>query len=468
MTFQARAWWIPCALYLAAGLLLIFPALVNQFPLVMGDTFRYLAEAAGTYSWVSSQFYSYVLGAFSGSSLWLMVFVQAALTVVVVSTFLRAICGISHDDAAVIVALLAVSSPLSLFVSLVMTDIMFGLGLVAGVTLLVGVRSLWSDLTMTATVAYSAAAHPAALPLLAGVVALAAVGLGVRRYQTGRWNGLARVGLLAASVALAAGALVINSTAIWDKPSPSPHSAVVAFAYLLSHGDLEDELAGCEQWRFCEVTERPRPGINSFNTFLFGRRGVLWEDLGGPKAFAEEAAEIVYEHATSDPVQYLRRAVSSGYDQLSQTRALSHVDWAMRRLNHGHSDIVAGFSRADVARFEAGSQFQGELDLERHEDAGILLGWLGAFVALAGGIGWIGNRLLHRPPWPLPVNRSIAAAVVLLGLYLMHALVIGTSTYPAHRYGGRVLWLLVLGLWAVVYAVVRRKTQVARDPVSAS
>ena len=53
-----------------------------------------------------------------------------------------------------------------------------------------------------------------------------------------------------------------------------------------------------------------------------------------------------------------------------------------------------------------------------------------------------------------PFSTAIRASLLLLACYVAHAFVVGTSTYPTPRYGGRVAWLLVLALWALAYGAV--------------
>jgi len=66
--------------------------------------------------------------------------------------------------------------------------------------------------------------------------------------------------------------------------------------------------------------------------------------------------------------------------------------------------------------------------------------------ALAGGAGWIRARR-RGVRWPAARSRVVAAALVLVVVYVAHAFSIGTSHYPVERYGARVQWLLALALW---------------------
>lgn len=439
--------WLPAGLYALATASLLYPAIANRFPLVMGDTWRYLAEADGSYSWVSSQFYGYFLRLFDGSSLWIVVLLQALLVLFVVDAFFRRVCGTTPIQSAILVIAAALTTPVGLFASLVMTDFLFGVGLVAATVLIIGRQSAPGDIALALIVAFTAAAHPAALPLLlVTLVGLVVGGLVAFRSQLRRAIG--RVGLLAGAMVLALVALGINNAVVWGSASPNPHSSIVAFAYLLSHGDLEDELEGCTEWAVCTVEERPDAGIVAFNRFLFSQDSMLWIELGGT-SFAPEATDIVLTHVLSDPTSYARRVMSSAITQLFLVRADEHVEWMQARLGEGHSRLLSEYSRSDVRRFEAGEQFAKRLDLRAESDLGVATGWLGAAAAIGGGFGWALSRARGRR-WPPTLRRGPPGTLLLLGLYVLHSVVVGTSTYPAPRYGGRVLWLLGLAFWGWV------------------
>lgn len=444
--FEAHALnrWLPAGLYAFAIASLLYPAIANRFPLVMGDTWRYLAEADGSYSWVSSQYFGYFLRLFDGTSLWIVVLVQALLVLFVIDAFLRRVCDATPIQSAILVMATALTTPVGLFASLVMTDFLFGVGLVAATVLIVGRRSRPGDIALALIVAFSAAAHPAAFPLLAVVLVGLVVG-GLAAFRSRLRRGIGRLGLLAGAMVVALAALGVNNAILWGSASPNPHSSIVAFAYLLSHGDLEDELAGCATWVVCTVEERPAPGIVGFNRFLFSQESVLWTDLGGT-AFAPEATEIVVTHVMSDPFSYARRVMSSAITQLFLVRADDHVEWMEARLGERHSRLLAEYSRSDVGRFESGEQFRKRLDLGAESDLGVATGWLGAAAAIGGAFVWALGRARGRR-WTPPLRSGPPGALLLVGLYILHSIVVGTSTYPAPRYGGRVLWLLGLAFW---------------------
>ena len=460
---------LPAALYALAAAALLLPALLNGFPLVMGDTWRYVREAGGEYSWASSQFYGYLLRLFAGSSLWLVVVAQAVATVYVVSAFFRRVLHASHVAASVGVTLLALTSSVSLFTSLVMTDLMLGLGLVAFVTLLLGTRSRASDLGLLVVVAFATAAHPVAFVLFAvlGLGALAAVAIG--RATTGRWRWRSRVGLLAGGVAAGALALTISNGIVWDKPTPNPHSAVATFAYLYVHGDLDHQLERCERWDVCVLANpasrslgrAPRfdfgsEGLGEYNGFLFDdERSVLWTELGGPTAFADTARAIVIDHVTTDPGSYAARVASTAREQLFEVRALSHLEWMTRYLGERHSAMLATFSPRDTPRFESAKQFQKTLDLGWMSDTAGGFALAGAVAAASAAAFSVGRVISRRPLPGAPLDRAIAASALLFACYVVHAVVVATSVFPTPRYGGRVAWLLVLALWALAYAVFR-------------
>ncbi|MBD0317444.1 MAG: hypothetical protein ICV71_02895 [Thermoleophilia bacterium] len=455
-------------MYLLAAAALLFPALVNGFPLVMGDTWRYLREASGQYSWASSHFYGYLLRLFAGSSLWLAVVLQAVAALYVVSAFFRRVLRATHVEAGLAVALLALTSSLSLFASLVMTDLLLGLGLVAVLTLLLGRASRSGDLVLFLVVAFATAAHPVGVLLytLAALAALLAVA--VARAKGRSWAGLPRVGLVAGAVATGLAALTISNAVVWGKPTPSPHTSVVTFAYLYTHGDLRRQLEECERWHVCALPKTPprrdrrrlfdfgSEGLDEFNRFLFDPyESALWRAYGGPTAFAGRARAIVFDHVRHDPGSYARRVASSAWEQLFQVRALDHLEWMTRYLGKRHALLVETHNPHDRHAFERGRQFRKTLDLAWASDVADALALVGALaVAVAGGLS-LGRRLARRRPLPAPLDRALLASLLLLAVYAAHAVVVATSAYPTPRYGGRVAWLLVLALWALAYAGLR-------------
>ena len=204
--------------YAGAALALLAPALFNGFPLLMKDSWRFLHEATGDYHWITSQFYGHFLRIFLGSSLWLVVTVQALLALYVLDAFFRRVCGASGIPAALAITALALTSTLALFVGAVMTDILLGLGVVAMAVLVLGERSRFTDATMAAVVAFAAVAAAAALILLALLGgALIAILFGLR--VSGRDPATrAATWPLAAGIAVAVAAVVINNAMIWGKP----------------------------------------------------------------------------------------------------------------------------------------------------------------------------------------------------------------------------------------------------------
>ena len=456
------------ALYALASAALLLPALLNGFPLVMGDTWRYVREADGLYSWASSQFYGYLLRLFAGSSLWLVAALQAAAALYVVAAFFRRVLHATHVHAAVAVALVALTSSLGFFTSLVMTDLLVGLGLVAAATLLLTSRWRWSDLPLLVVVAFATAAHPVAFVLFVvlGVASVAAVA--VARARTGRWTRLPRAGLFAGSVAAGAVALTISNAIVWDKATPNPHSSVATFAYLYFHGDLHRQLEECERWDVCALPrtaprwpDRPQlfdfasRDLSEFNWFLFdGDTSILWKEFGGPTAFAGTARAIVLDYGRTDPVGYARRIASSGSEQLFEIRALDHLEWMTQYLSERHTALLATHNEGDPARFERSRQFRQTLDLAWTSDVTRAFALLGAVAAAGAGLVLFRRAVVRRPLRREGFSTAIRASLLLLACYVAHAFVVGTSTYPTPRYGGRVAWLLVLALWALAYGAV--------------
>lgn len=438
--------------YVPAAVVLMWPALLNRYPLLIGDSWRYLRESRGSFDWVSSQFYSYLLFLLTPSTVWTAVVFQSLLAVFVISLFLRRTFGFAHGKAAFLIALLGITSSIAFFVSGVMTDLMFGLGLVAAATLIMADRSVLTDVVLVLIVGWAAAAHPAALPLLA-VLAVLLAGVGLVRRKKEKSGLLGRAGLLGLGVLIAVVALTVNNAVVWDRPTPNPHSSVVAFAYLLGHGDLDDELVDCARWDACAAVEVGRFGLNGFNEFLFRPDGTLIAGLGGAEEFADAATEIVFEHITTDPGEYVGRVLDSARRQLVMTDVYGHVKGQMARLRPGHLEVMAAILPGDVERLAAGRQYNKELDLGWYSVLGMVFATIGGAATLVGLLLLLSRLALGWPSINRQMTRAIGAAGVLAGMYVLHAFVVGAATFPVQRYGGRVSWLLVLGFWVLVFTL---------------
>jgi hypothetical protein len=445
--------WVPIA-YLLAGLSLLLPAFINRYPLFIGDSWRYLKETQEVYHSVSSQFYSYLIEPIVSWSVWGIVIIQAVLTVLVLSVFLRRVCRMSHLRSATVIALLGLASSLGFFVSGIMTDLMFGLGLIAAVTLVMSHGSRASNVALIGVVAYSAAAHPAALPMLGLVAILALIVELMRRRRHG--GSLVQGGAikLLIAVGLALVALTISNVVVWGKATPNPHSSVVTFAYLLGNGDLDDELTQCERWGACSLTEVGRFEISGFNRFLFRGDSPL-QEVGGPTGFAGEAGAIVFEHIRSDPGRYLQRIMSSATSQLFMVDVYRHITDQMERMTSSSVLLLRErFLPGEGDGFASSLQYQQRLNLAWYSRMGMIVGTLGGLATVLGGLSWILNRGVGIPEMGSRLTGAIRIALVLGSLYVLHAAVIGAGTFPVPRYGARMLWLLALALWVLVFSVL--------------
>ena len=436
---------------------LLLPAIKNGFPLVMGDTFRYLHEAEGQYSWVTSQFYGHFLSLFQGTSLWLVVLVQAIILTYVLRTLIKYFFGWGNIRTTLFVVALSLSSTAGFFASLIMTDVMFGTALVAAGVLVTREVSRPDALGLASVVAFGGMVHPAAMPALALIAVVSFVVINVRARSTNAEVSHRSAMAIGAALVVTLFGLSINNAVIWDKASPNAHSSVVMFAYLLTHGDLTDELDSCDELAVCSVAFEFGPGINGFNTLLFAPRSPIALELGGAHEFAEDAQVIALRHIREDPAEYFERIRMSGTAQLTMVRADSHVAWMAPRLADHHVESVARFSTNDAHRFETSLEYANELDLR-------LSSWLSAFMAAVGGLvallGMTGLLLIRGFRIPSADPRRIKLAMLSSGTllaYVGHAYLVATTTYPAERYGGRVSWLLVMGLWIWIFGLTDRR-----------
>ncbi len=443
-----RASLLAALAYAGAALAVLAPALVNGFPLLMKDSWRFLNEATGEYHWITSQFYGHFLRIFFGSSLWLVAAVQALLALYVLDTFFRRVCGASGIPAALAIAALALTSTLALFASTVMTDVLFGLGVVAMAVLVLGERSRLSDAGMAAVVALAAVAHPAALATLAALGgALNALALGLR-FRGRERASRAAVGPLAGGIAVALVAVAINNALIWGKARPNPHGAVPVFAYLLAKGDLDALLEGCTQWRVCSSRGPPPADARAFFTwYLHSPQSPLHTGLGGPQAYADEAAEIVFAYVTRHPIAYMRRVAATAWDQLFMVSVARHTRIMTRHFRDDHPVRLNALYPGDGSRLSASRQFNHAFRPRAYQALFTGVAWLGVVAALAGAAAGLAARVRGAAGWPPRRQRIAMAGLLMVVVYGIHAFAIGASVLPVERYGARVQWLLALGFW---------------------
>lgn len=441
------------------GLALLWPALLNGYPLLFSDTGAFLAQTVATWPvWDKPFVYGPLLHAAHWRwSLWPAVAAQALLLSWLLWLAQRAWRGQATAGVHLgIVAALALLTPASWIAALLLPDALTpALVLALGLLGAAWDRLSWPERGGLGAVALLAAAsHPSHLPLAAALTVLA---LGLRGWRAGR--------RCAAPVAGAVLLLVASNGLLHGHASISPFGSVFLLARLQDDGPAARTVAArCAElappnWRLCAW--RDRLPLDS-DAFLWAPDGPVWsvagrsgqpaapatpgsldgrppgvepqpDPLRGPIGLAPEAAAIVRETLAREPLAVAGAALRNGWTQLGRFRigdtlVPDHLAASVGR------QLALGFPAGEQARFAAGLQARGLLPdaaaawMWPHGPA-IALGVLGLAVAL----------------WRQRADRARLLLVLAVpAALLVNAAVTGALSKPHDRYQARLIWLLPL------------------------
>jgi len=422
-----RAW-----LLLLPVPMLVWPAVMNGYPLVFSDTGTYLSQAIHLYlGWDRPAFYSlFMMALHLTLTTWPVILAQAIFVILVLDC-VRAAFFPAVPRAALPVLLLALSvlTGLPWLISRLMPDLFTPL-LVLVLALLVFVpdrlsrgqaRSLWvGAVAMTAV-------HQSNVLLCAGLL----LALIPARRWLGARLALGRGGLarLAAIPALALLALTAVNFAAHRQASPSPYGNVFFLARVIYDGPglraLQRECPRAD-WLLCKELGNFPPTSDDF----------LWLDdgpvvrAGGAKVVSLEATAIIIAALRAEPWAQLRAVIANTAEQLS---LFSPGDGLHAWPETVSPWIVRDFPPAEQQRYAASRQTQGALAvpgwIEESDRASVWLGLAGLTVVFV-------HAVRRRDP-----RAGLCAAVFLA--VLGNAVITGGLSCPHDRYQSRVIWLPV-------------------------
>ena len=416
---------------LLGATLLLWPALLNGYPLVFSDTGAFLAQTVGGWSiWDKPLVFGPLLHAFHGRvTLWLPLAAQGLALSWLVWLVQRSLGGATAGRHVLLCAGLAAATAAPWFAALLLPD-WLAPALVLALYLL---GFAWEALHpverggVALLALLAAAAHLSHLPIAAALVLLV---LAARR----DW----RPALRCAFPLLGAMALLLATNA-WahGRWALSPYGAVFALARLVADGPAARTIeARCPEagWHLCGWAGRlPRDS----DEFLWSGEGPVWaaraDDAtpGGPIALAPEAAAILAETLRREPLGVLRAGAGNAWRQLGMARVGDTLGPENLQVSVGQQ-LALGFPAAEQARFAAGLQARGELGaaaapfLALHP-AALLLGLAGTLLAC----------------WRARGRQLGLVLCVLVGLGA-NAVATGALSGPHDRYQARIAWLLPL------------------------
>ncbi|MBV1797180.1 hypothetical protein [Siccirubricoccus sp. G192] len=450
--------------------LLLWPALLNGYPLVFSDTGAFLAQTLlGLVVWDKPYVFGPLLHAFHWrASLWLPAVAQGLLLswlIWLVQRVLRGRAGlrriafIPERQSAVAVCLqsrftlpevhacprsalgahlllcagLAALTAAPWFTALLMPDILAP-ALVLAVFLLGfgGDRLAPAERCGLGLVAMLAvAAHLSHLPV--AVALLLPVALLRRRWPP----------VLAAATPLA-GALLLLLGTNWvghGRLALSPYGAVFALARLVADGPaartIEARCPGAG-WHLCRWAGRLP--VDS-DVFLWSGDGPVWAPRldgarpGGPISLAPEAGEIIRQTLWREPLGVLRSGVANTLRQLGMAGVGDVLGPEHLEATVGLR-LAQGFPAAEQERFAQSLQARGLLPaaaapfLWPHR-AVLLLGTLATLLA-----GWRAARAGD--------TRRLGLVLCVLAGLVANAAATGALSGPHDRYQARIAWLLPL------------------------
>ena len=406
--------------------LLVWPALLNGYPLIFSDTGTYLSQAMELHlGWDKPPFYSFFLLVLDGGrTTWPVIVAQALLAAHTLHLVQRAL----FPRAAIwrlpaLTAALSLGTALPWFTTELMPDLFTALMVITVWLMVFAPDSLgrterwWLMLYAAGMIAVHQSNLPLALGLL--VVLLPLRLSGPRPF--GRPN-LARV---IAAPALAALAMIGVNWAGHGRPAVSPYGNVFILARMIGDGPGRRTLQrDCPHpgWRLCAFRkDLPRTA----DAFLWHADSPLYR-AGGPVRVSAEANSIIWATLRAEPWTEAR---AEGRNLWRQLRMFATGHGLRPWRGTAGRTIARDLPRFEAAAFRAGLQARGKLRLPP---------WLAALhvdMALAGLALTLAGLLLGRPF----AARGLCAAVLLA--VLGNAAITGMLSGPHDRYQSRVMWL---------------------------
>jgi hypothetical protein len=426
---------------LLSGMMLGWPAAWNGYPLVFADSGTYLGQAILLYlGWDRPPFYSLFLHALHWrGTLWLVPLAQGVLAAHLIALTLRVLERPGPGPLLAATLPLAALTGLPWFAAQLMPDLFTGL-LVLALWLLGFARAETTRgerIYLVLFAAGAAAAHLAHLPLALG---LAVVGGGLAGLRRGSGAGLRAAARMGAPAALALAALLAANGLAHQRLAVSPFGGVFLAARLLEDGPALRVLdARCDtaQWQVCALRARlPMPA----NDFLWPPAGPLRGELGGGKAWAAEASEVVAATLAAEPLGVAGAVLHNGLRQFGMLATGDGLTpW---RGEPGPEPLIRAVFPREAPAYAMSRQSAGLLA----EDAALVarlhaaLGWLGLFaLPLVAALRW---RERAAP----------ALCVLALAAALGNALLTGGLSGPNERYQARLAWLFAFAPAAALAA----------------
>ncbi|HEY4140229.1 MAG TPA: hypothetical protein VGM57_02380 [Pseudolabrys sp.] len=407
-------------------LVLIAPAIWNQFPLLQYDTGGYLARwYEGTL--VPSRAVAYGLFLNLGAPLgfWPVLLVQSALTVWIFALLLR-VHGLGGRPFVLLGVISALSALTTLpwLTAILLTDIFCGLGVFALYLLLMRNDALSGAerIGLIALIAFSAATHSATIAVLIILLACAAM-LWLHDRSRMPFANLRRgvIALVLGAMMVFAGNYIVAKQLAW-----TPGGFALSFGRMLQDGIVKqylDDHCPDPALKLCAYKNQlPQDA----DMWFWGSK--LFDKLGRFAGLGKEMEKIAIESVFQYPAMQIKTAAVATVKQLADVHTGEGVVyWVWHTYFIMHDFVPQQEKNMWAARQQRGKISFTAINELQYPLALLAMALLPAFLLLA--------RFNRIPP-----DIAELAAFVSVTL-LANAFVCGALSNPHDRYGARVVWL---------------------------
>lgn len=421
---------------LAGAVLLVWPALMNGYPLAFIDTVSYLLHTINAeHPWDKTAAYGPFLYAFHWEqTLWLPLAAQGALLSALLWLVQRVATGtVTAARHLLLSAGLALLTTAAWFNATMMPDIFAGYAVLCLFVLGFGDERLSRGETAFAIGlgALAIAVHLSHLPTAGGLVLLVLL---LRRR-------LAPVLRTASPLAIAVLFLLGANLVAFGRPVLSAHGSFFLLARLQADGPAVETLrrhCPAAGWYLCDFLDVLPMEANHFlwnpdSPPSLDRQGNRIP-MGGVR-MAPEAREIVGITIRERPLAVARAMALNTLRQLVTVRLGDTLD--NTDLQHSvQIGIRDQFDRTELARFDAGAQMQGRLEALAAPFIPLQVAVLVLSLVLV--LAWLARAAHWRAPERMGLVLFVLAALI------GNAFATGALSGPHQRYGARIVWILPL------------------------
>lgn len=408
------------------GVLFVWPALWNGYPLLYSDTHVFINQPTpGFFNWDKPFIYGpWMLPFHAWQSLWGVVLVQGILISLLV-WLTQQVFGIASPLRHLLLcAAMSLLTGASWFVSLLMPDIFSGM-VVLSIFILGFSKHLSKAMTASVSLlgALAIAVHLSHLVIAAACLCVVLVF---------RWR---RFLYAVLPLVIALFSLVGTTMYAFNKVAVSPFGSVFMLARMSADGNVKSVLEKyCPEksWTLCAWTDRL---AKDSDVFMWDPKGPVWSHPGGPIGLAPEASEIVGLTMRTRPMPLLWSALQNTAMQLSMVKLgdTIHSDWLDVTVL---KSVEKFFPAAELERYKKAHQVQ-ETMLEKVS----FVSTVGTYTVLLGFLLslYLFYRAVQARNWT-----ALGFIVLIWVAVLANAFATGALSKPHYRYQTRIAWLLVL------------------------